>query len=300
MAFAPFRHAGLKALAIALAVTLWVLVSGNEMVERALRIPLEFTNLPEQLEMVGDPPNVVDVRVRGSSGALARITAGELVAVLDIEGAREGQRLFHLRNLDVRAPVGVQVMQVTPSNVSIRFEPSVTKVVPVVASIEGNPKTGFVVTRVLADPAQVELVGPASEIQAATEAITEPVSVSGADRTVSDIVTVGSPDPAIRLRTPQNARVTALIAEAPAAWQVTGVRIQVHSATRSVEITPARVSLDVRGPESARHVATDAFDAFIDVSGLRAGRYDLPVRVVPPAGIGVVRVDPSIVRVRIR
>ena len=96
MAILGFRHLGLKVVSIALAALLWLLVSGEQTVERALRIPLEFTNLPAQLELVGDPPAVVDVRVRGSSGALSRIAAGELVAVLDVRTARSGERLFHL------------------------------------------------------------------------------------------------------------------------------------------------------------------------------------------------------------
>jgi len=33
---------------------LWLVVSGEQTVERALRIPLEFTNLPSQLEVIGD------------------------------------------------------------------------------------------------------------------------------------------------------------------------------------------------------------------------------------------------------
>ena len=70
MAVRGFRHIGLKVVSIALAALLWLVVSGEQIVERALRIPLEFTNLPAQLELVGEPPTVVDVRVRGSSGAL--------------------------------------------------------------------------------------------------------------------------------------------------------------------------------------------------------------------------------------
>ena len=70
MALRGFRHLGLKILSLALAALLWLVVSGEQIVERALRIPLEFTNLPAQLELVGEPPTVVDVRVRGSSGAL--------------------------------------------------------------------------------------------------------------------------------------------------------------------------------------------------------------------------------------
>ena len=104
MAFFGFRHIGLKVLSLVLAALIWLLVSGEQIVERALRIPLEFTNLPAQLELVGEPPTVVDVRVRGSSGALSRVATGELVAVLDLRTARAGQRLFHLTGADVRAP----------------------------------------------------------------------------------------------------------------------------------------------------------------------------------------------------
>ena len=55
-------------MSVALAALLWLVVAGEQTVERALRIPLEFTNMPAQLELVGEPPTVVDVRVRGSSG----------------------------------------------------------------------------------------------------------------------------------------------------------------------------------------------------------------------------------------
>jgi YbbR domain-containing protein len=142
MAYVGFRHhLGLKVVSIALAALLWVAVAGEQTVERSLRIPLEFTNLPAQLEMVGDSPTVVDVRVRGSSGALNRIAAGELVAVLDLRSARSGQRLFHLDGDDVRTPFGVDVVQVNPSTVSMMFESSGSKVVPVVPS-RGSLPTG--------------------------------------------------------------------------------------------------------------------------------------------------------------
>src|SRR5512140_2806592 len=101
MAIGPLRHVGLKLVSIGLAALLWLVVSGEQIVERALRVPLEFTNLPAQLEVVGDPPDVVEVRVRGSSGALSRIAGGEVVAVLDLRSARAGQRLFHLSGSDV-------------------------------------------------------------------------------------------------------------------------------------------------------------------------------------------------------
>jgi YbbR domain-containing protein len=215
MALGLFRDVGLKLLAVALGAIVWFLVAGEQIVERALRIPLEFVNLPAELELVGDTPTVVDVRVRGSSGALSRVANGELVAVLDLRTARAGQRLFHLAGDDVRAPFGIEVVQITPSSVPIAFESSMRKVVNVVPGLEGEPREGFAVGVVSADPATVEVVGPVSAVTRLTQAITEPVSVAGATRSVTDTVNVGVADPTVRLLVPTTARVTVSVTAAP-------------------------------------------------------------------------------------
>jgi hypothetical protein len=208
---AVFRHFGLKLLAVALGVVVWYLVSGELLVERAMRIPLEFINLPAELELVGDTPTVVDVRVRGSSGALGRVGVGELVAVLDLRQARAGQRLFHLAGDNVRVPFGIDVVQIAPSSVPIVFEPSARKVVPIAPGFDGEPRAGYVVRGITATPATVEIVGPASAVERLTEAITEPVAIAGAGRSITDVVNVGVADPTVRLRVPTTAAVTVSI-----------------------------------------------------------------------------------------
>jgi hypothetical protein len=56
----------------------------------------------------------------------------------------------------------------------------------------------------------------------------------------------------------------------------------------------------LRGPREARAASASAFETTVDVAGLGPGEYLLPVRVVPPARVGVMRTEPSEVRVRIR
>jgi YbbR domain-containing protein len=296
-----FRHLGLKFLSIALAALLWLVVSGEQIVERALRIPLEFTNLPTHLEMVGDTPTVVDVRVRGSSGALSRISTGDLVAVLDLRTARTGRRLFHLAGSDVRTPFGVDVVQVNPSNVAVEFEESAAKIVPVVPAIEGDPADGYVVGTITASPATVEVVGPVSALTNLTEAITEPVTVAGASALVRESVTVGVPDPMVRLRSPQSAVVTVDVAAAPVDRRVEDVAvIGKGAATRTLRISPNSVAVVLRGAQQMLDsMAPSMLEASVDLEGLGQGQYQLPVRVVPPQHVTVVRVEPAQVRVRI-
>jgi YbbR domain-containing protein len=211
MAIPLFRNLSLKVVSVVLAALLWLIVSGERTVERALRIPLEFTNIPAQLELVGEPPTVVDVRVRGASGTLGRLSAGDMAAVLDVRTPRPGQRLYHLTGSEVRAPFGVDVVQVSPSTIALFFERSSAKTVAVQPVLEGQPAEGYVVDKVTADPARVEVVGPASALKELMYAVTEAVSVEGASTTVTESVTVGPADPTVRLRGPQTARVTVTI-----------------------------------------------------------------------------------------
>jgi YbbR domain-containing protein len=212
MGFNPFRRLGLKVVSVVLAALIWLVVSGEQIVERGFRIPLEFSNLPAGLELASDAPTVVDVRVRGSSGALSRLTPGELVAILDLRQAKTGQRLFHMTGGDVRAPFGVDVVLVTPSSLAITFEPSASKQVTVAPVVEGQPAAGFEVRQVTSDPAIVLVSGPTTAVRATAEAITEPISVAGASSTVTEVVNVGVSDPAVHLRSAQAVRVTVTIA----------------------------------------------------------------------------------------
>src|SRR2546421_2831183 len=115
---------------------LWMAVAGEETVERGLRVPLELQQVPAGLELTGEVPTTVDVRVRGASGALSRVSAGEVVAVLDLRGARAGRRLFPLTPEQVRVPFGVEIVQVTPSAIAMAFQPSASRLVPVTPALD--------------------------------------------------------------------------------------------------------------------------------------------------------------------
>lgn len=293
------HHVGLKVVSIALAFLLWLVVSGEQTVERSFRIPLEFANVPSQFEIVGAPPDLVDVRVKGSSGLLSRVGASDLSAVIDLMGATAGRRLFPLMGNQIRVPFGLEVVQVSPSTVALALEASSVRVVPIVPNVEGDPAAGFVVGTVVAEPATVELIGPSSAIKDVREAVTEPVSVTAAAAPVTATVTVGPPVATVRLRRPLRARVSVGIVQAPVEWAVARVPIRTAGG-RGMVVSPATVVVHVRGPREAVTSSPRDFEATVNLEGLGPGDLLVPVRVVAPEHVGVVKVDPPEVRVRIR
>jgi len=300
--FWPFRHFGLKVLSLLIALLLWMAVAGEETVERGLRVPLELQQLPPNLELTGEVPTTVDVRLRGGSGALSRVGAGDVVAVLDLRSARPGRRVFSLTQDQVRVPFGVDVVQISPSAVAVVFEESSSRQVQVVPAIDGRPAPGFVVESTSADPATVEVVGPESAVERVTEATTEPVSIDNATTNVTDTVIVGFLDSSLRLRTPKPARITVEVIAGAVERTLAHVPVRLHAVPSGLAATPTPPRVDV--VLSGRGQAVNKADAaaivpWVDLTGLGPGEYVLNVHVDLPSDAWVARVIPDTVQVRV-
>ncbi len=281
-----FGNLWLKLLSLSLALMLWMVVSGEETVERGLRVPLELTQVPAGLELLGDVPATVDVRVRGASGALSRVAAGDVVAVLDLHTAQSGRR----------------IMQVLPSAVTMAFEMSASREVPIVPAVDGRPAPGYVIGPLTAEPRLVEIIGPDSAVKRATEVVTEPVSVAGATTHVKQSVILGLLDPALRLKTARSAMVTVQILPAPLERILRNQPVHLRNLGPNLqaEAVPAAVDLTVRGNRDALgRVAADDLTAFIDLAGLGPGQYSLTVHADSSRDAGVTRVTPDAVQVRV-
>ena len=298
-----FGHLGLKVLSIALATLVWWMVAGQREAERSLRAPLEFRSIPDQLELVGEPAGLVDIRLRGTTGALAQLQTSEVVAVLDLKGARPGRRLFHILPGDVSVPIGIKVLQVTPATLSLTFESAAVRPVPVVPDLDDEPAPGFEVGTVTSDPPLVEVAGPSSAVADVTEATTEPISIRGATQSVVDTVTIGVNDASVRLRTQRTAVVTIEIRPVPVERVVDHVPVELRNAGNRLIPTasPREVTVRLRGaPKAIAALHATDLKVYADLSGLGRGRYNLPVRFDPPQDMTITSVAPAQVDVRIR
>ena len=297
-----FRNVWLKFLSISIATLLWLIVAGDRIVERALRAPIEFQNLPQGLEIVGNPPEDVDVRLRAPSGTLARLVPGDITAVIDLRSARSGRRLFHLTAANVKVPYGVEVVQVAPATLPIGFESSAVRIVQVRPSVEGSPGAGYEVAKVTAQPATVEIVGPESSLRGLDEAMTEPISIAGATQSVREVVTIGVADPAVRLRTPQTAEVSVLIVSGSATRTLGNVAVRLRNLDSGLRgrLVPGAVAVTIRGTAGAVSATTpDEIDVYVDAAGLGAGDHDVEVRTRSTPGVTVEHVNPPRLRLRL-
>jgi YbbR domain-containing protein len=185
---------------------------------------------------------------------------------------------------------------------SLTFENSAARTVPVVPDLDDEPAAGFEVGKVTSDPAVVEVSGPASAVADVTEATTEPISIRGATRPVVDTVTIGLEDSSVRLRSQRTAVVTIEIRPVPVERVVDHVPVELRNSGNRLTSTavPREVTVRLRGPGKAvSALQPQDLKAYADLSGLGRGRYNLPVRFDPPQEMTITNVTPAQVDVRI-
>lgn len=170
-------------------------------------------------------------------------------------------------------------------------------------AIEGEPARGFQIGRILSDPATVEVMGPESRLRQVIEATTEPVSVDNAAESVQAIVTVGVPDPTLRLLVASTATVTVEIEAGPIARIIAGVPVQSRrlGAGLEVTLTPDVVTLVIRGPrERVDDLTAESILAYVELGGLGPGEFDVPIETTPLADVVLERAEPPDIHVRIQ
>jgi YbbR domain-containing protein len=288
----------LKAASLVLAVALWFVIAGEKSSERGLSAPLELQNFPKDFELTGDLVDSVEVRLRASPGIIHRLSEGDVSAQIDLAGAGEGERIVHLTPQAIRVPFGVEVVKVSPSIVTLNFERTLQRTVPIRPRLLGRPAAGYEVAEVTSDPAETRLGGPKSRVQEIESAFTEPLSVEGAEANVADTVTIGLDDPMLRLLGSSRAKVTARVREVQEKRTFGGRAVEARG--KEAQVRPATVRVTVEGPASiVRRLRPEDVRPFVTVGGDQAGAERLKVAVdLGQDGLNVVETEPSEVTVR--
>jgi YbbR domain-containing protein len=192
----------LKFISLVLAAMLWMLVATETSSEIGMEVPLEYRNIPAQLEITGDTTNMVQVRLRGSSNVLREISAKDVSTTIDLSKMRPGEKIVPLSPQNVQAPFGAEVIRVNPSSVRFNLERSLTKTLSVVPTILGQPMDGYELGTVTVSPGTVEVEGPESRLNTLESIATVPIRLDRRQTRLEQTADLDVPDPQIRLMHP--------------------------------------------------------------------------------------------------
>ena len=149
----------MKAAAVLLAVAMWMLVAAREPMEQVVGV--RFTPQLDSNLVLRDPPPVVRAVVLGSANDILQLASTPLVIRRPVAGNAPDTLVVSLRPSDVAVPDGIDVIvrDVQPHSVTLRFEATATRYVPVASALlVRSPMAGPV--PIIISPESVQVAGP--------------------------------------------------------------------------------------------------------------------------------------------
>jgi len=206
----------LKIVSLLLAIGLWLAVARDPIAEVEMNVPIEFRNVPDQLEIDSASFTEAQVRLRGPERLIHRLQPSDVRAQVDLSTVQPGERTFDLSSRQVQVPQDLEVVQVIPSQFHLSFDTRDTRAIEVRPRVTGNFASGMRVAQVIADPPNIVVTGPRRRVEALEAATTDPVDVSGTMTRASFLTQVFVADPLIQVVHPSPVRVTVIMERADA------------------------------------------------------------------------------------
>jgi len=196
------HNVGWKLLSLAAAVLLWIAVSSEPELSTFISLPVEYKNLPTDLEINSDVVETVFLELRGPSGELSGLPDARqrYAVILDMSAAEPGQHTFSIDNSDVRLPRGVQLVRAIPGQIRLDFERTSMRRVPVNVRIAEGLPPDLEIVNATPDPASLAIAGPMSRVARIQSVQTDPINVKPAEGTSEYRVDAYVNDPRVRFQ----------------------------------------------------------------------------------------------------
>ncbi len=284
-----------KLISILIAVILWVVVLGSRNVEVSKDVPVEVLTSPEVV-VSNEVPDKVSFRLSGPKAFLrAVLDRREDPVRINLVGSKPGLVTYRFFSDNIRLPIGVRVLAVTPSSVMIKLEATKSKTLPIRVVTTGELPEGLKLKSIELLPESVLVSGPDSRVDALTQIPTVPIDLGALtgseEREVSlDVLGAGvipaGPKPRVRISVEGHG----------ANFKIRNLSIRVKTSLQ-YSVEPTTITALVRAsPADLRKLDRSKVFGRINAEGRTKGVYNEPVDVALPSNITLVRVIPETVK----
>jgi len=254
--------------AMLFSVALWFIVNMGRDYNMTMMLPIEITNLPEDIALSTEVPDNAAVSVSGEGWSLFNLYINPPQVVLNVEAQQVN--MFEQLRQQISSMSDVRVMQVDPMFLEIETEMRVSKKVPVVSQVNVLTRNQFGVlgsTRI--SPDSITVTGPSSRVESVMSWNTIDSEVEGVSSDLEMTVDLETPGSGITVM-PMSVTIQAEIAEFTEAEVRIPVRSRGLPSGRAVTFSPSSILVRYDVPlENYNDVQSiRPFVAFVDFERL--------------------------------
>jgi len=295
----------LKIFSIILAILIWYIILGQEIIDAMFYVPIEFQNLPKSLEIVNDHKKVVEITLKGPSAFLNRLSPHDVKVSLDLSAAAKGEKSYYMNDFNIDVPLGVTVTKINPPSMKIAYDMIARREVPINVVLQGEVAYGYKLTSVGVTPKSLLVEGPQRLVNALQMVNTDPVNVSGINENTRFSVSISSDLPAIRLIETNSVAVDVGIEEIYMEKIIEKIPVAVNNKSKVKSYSPSSVDVVIKVSLRAKQeFSSNSIRAELDVQNLSKGKHIIPVTIILSPEVKeyvkVIKLEPSFIAVNIK
>ena len=116
-----FDNLPIKVFLLLLVCILWIFLIGIRQGEIMFNIPIEYYSIPKNLEISGEPPREINVRLKGSQRLLSSLKPEQVRLQIDLSDCRSGNNQVPFAEMNINVPSGITVTHYYPQNIRIQL-----------------------------------------------------------------------------------------------------------------------------------------------------------------------------------
>ena len=147
-------------LSIALAVFTWFLVTGREVVETWVDMPVVMTNPPEGLIIEDGLVDKIQVRLRGPKGLVGNLASQNLSYPVNVSNLQIGEQVVDIDPAKIPLSSTYEIIEVKPNRLRLKVDRRISKKITVEAAWAGDLNPDYKLQEVVAAPDVVTIRGP--------------------------------------------------------------------------------------------------------------------------------------------
>jgi len=294
----------MQVISLFFALFLWYFVVGEDKVDMTIYVPLEITNLEQNLVISNQLKRQLEVTITGPRGLVRSVANQNITSPVDLTNFQPGSHVIQNKPESINFPRGIQVQHIRPANITLKIDRLLEKELPIKPVLKGKPATGFEIASIISDPPTLSLTAPAEILGEEVFLPTQPVDISGRETSLKVQVPLDVGEQITELIGEPVISVNVLIREKLIPREFGGIPVEFdHQTERTIyrlDHHQVRVKTALPYRIANKQAVKFHFAATIDADNLPPGRHILPINIISePPGIRIVEVIPARITIEI-
>ena len=149
---------------LVLVTGIWFGLSRGRETLKTMEVPLEYTALQKDFEIIEASSNTVTLHLGGSGPLLKSLGPQQIKVLLKLDKAVVGENNFIVSDNNVLLPPGVQLKKVEPETITLFVEGTISRQVPIQVQWSGKLPPALILSNVRLIPDTLLVTGPRNDL----------------------------------------------------------------------------------------------------------------------------------------